>query len=952
MASPPSPPTLQAFVEAFADSAALVMISRVDDARIVAMSANFLRLLGRAEADVLGSTSVNLGLWRDEQSRRAILAMLKKDGSAAAQPVSMRNRRGEHYDGLLNCCLIEFAGDPYLFSIVLDLRRHESDLAARERELHSYRSLAMETAVGLYRRRCSDGQLIEANVGLARLLGYRDVDPLLSSAVPAPAFPYVEAQTGQTLAALLQQQGGYRNQRAQWRQHNGGQIWVSESARLVRSESGAALYVEGTVLDINSLVQAELALQQSETLYRNLVENSRDGVFLMQHGKVVIANDTLGEILGYRKEELIGASYFDWVAPEDRATQQARRQARESGSTDTQLYDIHLIRRDGSRRLCAVRAGAVEYRGELASIGTLRDITEERAQQQRLEEAEERYRLLFRQAVLGMFQSSLDGRLIEVNEAMASMFGFDSPEQMQREVSNMRDWYADPAARDHALSDIVDKGRIVAQEFELLRRDGGTFWALASARLVRQDNRPGLLEGSLLDNTARRQAEQELKFLAHHDALTGLDNRRRFEQRLELALAQLREQPARTRAVLLLDLDRFKLVNDSLGHAAGDQLLIEFARRLREALGLDSWIARYGGDEFALLSRHSVDQALTEALVQRIHAVLAAPFRVRGHQVFTGASIGLVQLQSGDMEPEDVLRDADTAMFRAKASGGGCHVLFDNAMHSAARARLALETELRFALDRNELLPYFQPIVRMDNGQIVGVETLVRWQHPQRGLLLPESFLEVAEEAGMLPTIDLAMLGAALECFAEWQARFGPRAPQRLSVNVSNRLFVASDFPSALQSMLNSSNIRAEMLHLEITETVFRGPIGAMRETLASLHRLGVRLVVDDFGTGYSSMVSFSESAFDGLKIDRGFISDLDSNARHRAIVRTIAQFALDLELSLVAEGVESPDQAALLLDLGCELAQGFLYAPALPADQLALRLADACTNAEMRASN
>lgn len=940
MVNPPSTPLLQAFVQAFESSAAVVMISRVDDARIAAMSPSFLRLLGRTQDEVVGLTSVSLGLWRDDQSRRAILAMLKKDGMAASQPVSIRNRRGEHYDGLLNCCLMEFAGDPYLFSIVLDLRRHDDELVARERELHSYRSLAMETAVGLYRRRCDDGQLMEANVGLARLLGYRDVDPILSSAEPVPSFPYVAPEVGARLIALLDQQGGYRNERAQWRQPGGELVWVSESARLVRSESGAPMYVEGTVLDITSLVQTESALQQSESLYRNLVENSRDGVFLMQHGQVVIANDTLGEILGYSKDELIGASYFDWVAPEDLAIQHARRQARESGSTDTQMYEIHLLRRDGSRRLCAVRAGAVEYGGELASIGTLRDITEERAQQQRLEQAEERYRLLFRHAVLGIFQSSLNGKLIEVNEAMASMFGFDSPEQMQREVHNMRDWYGDPAARDQALTDIIDSGRIVAREFELLRRDGSSFWALASARLVREDGRPSLLEGSLLDNTARRQAEQELKFLAHHDALTGLDNRRRFEQRLELALAQLREQPGRTRAVLLLDLDRFKLVNDSLGHAAGDQLLIEFARRLRDALGQESWIARYGGDEFALLSRHPVDQSGTEALVQSIHTLLAAPFRVRGHQVFTGASIGLVQLQSGEMEPEDVLRDADTAMFRAKASGGACHVLFDNAMHSAARARLALETELRFALDRNELTPWFQPIVRMDGGQIVGVETLVRWQHPQRGLLLPDAFLEVAEEAGMLPAIDLAMLAAALQHYADWRARFGTRAPHRLSVNISNRLFVATDFPGVLQSMLQDNSIAPETLHLEITETVFRGPIGALRETLASLHRLGVRLVVDDFGTGYSSMVSFSESAFDGLKIDRGFIGDLESNARHRAIVKTIAQFALDLDLSLVAEGVENQQQERLLRELGCELAQGFLYAPALPADQLALRLA------------
>jgi diguanylate cyclase (GGDEF)-like protein/PAS domain S-box-containing protein len=932
-------PSLQAFAQAFAGSGAVMLMSRVDDSRIVAISPNFLQLLGITEAEAIGQTSVGLGLWRDDQSRRAVLALLKKDGVAAAQPVSLRNRRGEYYDGLMNCCVVEFNGDPYLYTLVLDLRRYDSELDARAREMDSYRTLAMETAVGLYRRRCSDGQLIEANVALARLLGYRDVDPLLSSARPVPSFPYLDPAKGSQLQVQLDQQGGFRNERAQWTQRDGGTVWVSESARLVRGDDGKPLYIEGTVLDIGDLVQTETALQQSETLYRHLVENSRDGVFLMQHGRVIIANETLGEILGYRKEELIGANYFDWVAPEDLAAQQQRKLARESGSTDTQLYEIHLIRRDGSRRLCAVRAGAVEYCGEPASIGTLRDISEERAQQRRLQEAEERYRLLFRHAVLGMFQSSLEGRLIEVNEAMASMFGFDSPEQMQREVQNMRDWYADASVRDQSLGEITDKGQIVAQEFELLRRDGGSFWALASARLVREEGKPSLLEGSLLDNSARRQAEQELKFLAHHDALTALDNRRRFEQRLEQALAGLREQPTQTRAVLLLDLDRFKLVNDSLGHAAGDQLLVEFARRLREALADQTWIARYGGDEFALLSRHPVDDAGIEAITRRIHAILEAPFRVRGHQVFTSASIGVVLLQNGELEPEDVLRDADTAMFRAKASGGGCHALFDNAMHSAARARLALETELRFALERKELTPYFQPIVQVADGRIVGVETLVRWRHPQRGLLLPADFLEVAEEAGMLPAIDLSMLEQALLQFAGWQRSHPAAAPQRLSVNISNRLFVATDFPRLLEEMLGISGIAPEQLHVEITETVFRGQAGTMRETLASLKRLGVRLVVDDFGTGYSSLVSFSESAFDGLKVDRGFIGDLDSNPRHRAIVRTITQFARDLNLSLVAEGVESRQQADLLLELGCELAQGFLYAPALPAAELARRL-------------
>lgn len=926
---------LNAFVKAFATPGMLVLASRVDNAQIVAINQPFLDLLGLSEGEILGRNSVEIGLWRDDESRRTVLALLKRQGSAAAQPVSMRTRGGALYDGLLNCCLIEFQATPYLFSLILDVRHHEDELAARQRELSSYRSLAMEASLGLYRRRCSDGQLIEANLALARLHGYRDVDPLLAAATGPAPFPYVDPADAERLHRRLNRHDGYINERARWRQIDGSVVWVSESARLVRSSDGQPLYVEGSVLDIGELVQAEAAVKQSEALYRNLVENSSDGVFLMQHGQVIFANDKLAEILGSTQPELLGGSYFDWVAPEDLIAQQQRRQAREAGSTDTQLYEIHLLRRDGERRLCAVRAGAVEYLGEPASIGTLRDITEERAQQRRLEEAEERYRLLFRHALLGMFQSSLEGELIEVNEAMASMFGFESPEQMQREVRNMRDWYQDPQARDRAMAELHSHGRVVNREFELLRRDGSSFWALASARLTEADNGPPRIEGSLLDNTARRQAEQELSFLAHHDALTGLDNRRRFEQRLQDALDELRTPPGQRRLVMLLDLDRFKLVNDSLGHAAGDQLLLDFGQRLLDALSGEVWIARYGGDEFAMLSRRGVDEERADTLARRVHALLARPFRVRGHQVFTGASIGLVLLEDGTLEPEDALRDADTAMFRAKASGGSSHVLFDNAMHAAARARLALETELRFALERGELEPWFQPIVDMASGQVVGVETLVRWHHPERGLLLPGEFLDVAEEAGMLPSIDLRMLQAALTCYGAWQRSNRARAPKRLSVNISNRLFAASDLCVVLGGLLADSGIDPAELHLEITESVFRASPDALRGQLAALKSLGVRLVVDDFGTGYSSLVSFSESAFDGMKVDRGFIADLQSNDRHQAIVRTITRFAADLQLSLVAEGVENSEQARVLQELGCTLAQGFLYAPAVDADTL-----------------
>ena len=279
-------------------------------------------------------------------------------------------------------------------------------------------------------------------------------------------------------------------------------------------------------------------------------------------------------------------------------------------------------------------------------------------------------------------------------------------------------------------------------------------------------------------------------------------------------------------------------------------------------------------------------------------------------------------------------------MFSAKSRGSG-YALFDQQMHSAARERLGLETDLRLALNRGELLPWYQPIWSLAEQRIVGIEALVRWQHPLRGLLAPAQFLGVAEDTGMLPAIDLLMLEQSLLQLRHWQTVHGASAPRLLSVNVSDRLFASAEFPPTLQRLLERSGVDPRQIHLEITETVFRAGIGSLRQALAALKATGVCLVVDDFGTGYSSLVSFSEADFDGLKVDRGFITDLHSNSRHRAIVRTIVQFARDLGLSLVAEGVETELQAQILRELGCDLVQGFRYAAPLPATALDAWLAD-----------
>ena len=367
---------------------------------------------------------------------------------------------------------------------------------------------------------------------------------------------------------------------------------------------------------------------------------------------------------------------------------------------------------------------------------------------------------------------------------------------------------------------------------------------------------------------------------------------------------------------------------------AGDELLVKFGERLATAFGSRLLLARYGGDEFALLSNESIDRAGAIAIAERVEMLASTPFQLRGHQVFTGASIGIVMVERGDTPPEEILRDADTAMFRAKSQGGG-YTLFDQQMHAAARERLALETDLRFALTRGELLPYFQPLISLETRRIVGIEALVRWQHPLRGLLAPVHFLGVAEETGMLPAIDLLVLEQSLAQWVRWQSEYGELAPQRLSVNISDRLFASTEFPANLAHLLERSGANPAQVHLEITETVLLDHSQNTENFIAELGAAGVRFALDDFGTGYSTFTYLKRLPLDQLKIDRSFVQQMLEDRQDQAIVEGVIALAHTFACEVVAEGVETPAQAARLVELGCPAGQGNGIAAAMPAEQM-----------------
>ncbi len=735
-------------------------------------------------------------------------------------------------------------------------------------------------------------------------------------------------------------------------------LFVTQDVRFYADAAAALLRPMAINRDLfESAVALDQARIESDRLkerYRIVVEHSREGVYLVQKGAIIFANPALVRELGYPVDELIGLDYTDvLVDPRDRGFMRERIALRAAGGLPANSYEIRVVRKDGVSRLFSVRADPLSLGDGIAITGTMRDITDERAHEERLAHAEARYRKLFENAAVGMFQTDRNGNLHEANAALQRMFGFASFELMRGSVVNLLPTIADARDRELIQSAMHSGAALENIETRLIHRDGREFWVSMSMRSAQRDENaqePMSIEGSMQDISARRLAELQLKFQANHDSLTRLPNRSRFEAILAEYFERLRHPTQRPIShsddeaywVLLLDLDGFKVVNDSLGHSAGDELLVMICDRMIKTLPQDLVLSRYGGDEFALVTRSPMPQAVSTEIAEGILSALSSPFLVRGQQIFASASIGISRMDSSYKDAQHVMRDADTAMYRAKALGKSRYEIFDGAMHRAAQSRLKLETDLRFALERGEFVTYYQPIVALADGKIAGAEALTRWQHPLRGLLLPGDFIAVAEESGLLIGIDWYVIDQACRQLALWQREFGVNAPSSVSVNISDRLFASRGFPGSLGDLLRRSGVHPSALQLEITETVFRGNYAETLVILRELKALGVRLLVDDFGTGYSSLVSFAQAAFDGLKIDRGFIEDIESNERNRALVKTMCQFAHDLNMSVVCEGVERASQMQILIDLGCVYGQGFRYAPALPPEVFASRLRQA----------
>jgi diguanylate cyclase (GGDEF)-like protein/PAS domain S-box-containing protein len=576
-----------------------------------------------------------------------------------------------------------------------------------------------------------------------------------------------------------------------------------------------------------------------------------------------------------------------------------------------------------------ITMGTLTMAGTLTArlVGQLeRWVERSRQREEALGRAEARFRSAFDDAAIGMALVDLQGRWLQVNEALAHITGYSSEQLIGM---GFRDLTPEDEVRQdvEALDDLVAGRRnLYVAEKRYRRADGGIVWISLSVSLVRgPDGQPIHLISQMQDVTDRKAAERELADRALHDPLTGLPNRLLFLDRVQVAISRI-ERTGKPVAVFFIDLDRFKLVNDSLGHSIGDRMLVEVAWRLANTLRPNDTVSRFGGDEFTLLCE-DIDEPAAQSVAERIARTLMEPFVIDGRELFATASIGASICREPHLEAEAMLRDADVAMYRAKDQGRSHFVIFDGGMRSRATERLDLENDLRRAVDRGELRLHYQPLVELDTGRIFGVEALVRWQHPRRGLLAPGQFIGVAEDSGLIVPLGQWVIREACEQARRWNDAGHDLV---MSINLSPRQLADPQLPAVVSHIVGDTGVRPQQIWLEITEsaTVDTG-IGPLVE----LKTLGVRLALDDFGTGLSSLNQIRRlPPVDTLKIDRSFVEDLGRAPADVAIVAAVIGMARALDLAVIAEGIENEPQARALRELGCELGQGFYFSrPAEP---------------------
>lgn len=807
-----------------------------------------------------------------------------------------------------------------------DRRRVES--ALRESE-HQFRALAehMAAATFIYRGEqfCYVNAAMSALTGYSReeLVGMRFWDVVHEDHRELVRARGIARQRGEAISpryefAIVTKAGETR--------------WVDFTAgRITYQGEPAAL---GTAFEITEQRRLRETLERQALTFEHLY----DAVIISDvDGRVTAWNPAAERIYGYSRAEALGQRASLWLPPDQTAEIESRiyvgvdRHGRWSG-------EIPFIRRDGSRGVSeTVVVPLRDASGvRIGALGVNRDVTARKLAEAALRESEARYRALFEESRDAIYMTTPDGRFIDVNQAFLELFGYSREELLRLDAGSLYERQGD---REALLAEVSATGAARNHEVRLRRKDGTVVHCLLTTAARRgPDRTPLTYQGIIHDISERKRAEDRLAYDALHDSLTDLPNRALFLDRLRHAIARVRRDPSSSFAVLFLDLDRFKVVNDSLGHSVGDELLRSIGSRLVSVVRPGDTVARFGGDEFTVLLESVASVLEATYVADRIIQSLGEPFALERHEVYASASIGIA-LADADTPPEELLRNADAALGRAKAAGKSRYEVFDLAMHAAALSRLATETDLRRAITREEFTLVYQPIVTLSSGEIAGFEALLRWNHPDRGTVMPMEFIPVAEEMGLVFPLGRWVVERACRDLAVWQVNHA--GPLTMAVNISAKQLTQRDLVTHLERTLLYHDLSPAQFALEITESAIVESAESARRALARLRELGVELHLDDFGTGYSSLGYLHRLPVSALKIDRSFVRRMDRDARSAKLVHAIVALAGNLGVRTIAEGVTTAAQLAALRTMRCQSAQGFFFARPMDSAAVERLLAD-----------
>ena len=911
------------------------LLTLVTDGQDASSYANpaFLRLLGVNLDALVGRSAIELFHVDDRETLTELLAATKAGETAITKtdaPLRLALGDGDH--AYLQARISRIERGPERGSIVIGATevteqvRAQSALAGSETR---FASLFATSRDALLITRREDGVVVDFNDALTTLTGWSR-DEGLGSKIDQ-VVPLADPSDLSTVFSLLDRDGEYVEYDTAIVRRDGRVIETTMSGRYAEIDGHRC--VVAVLRDITENRRTEMALAESEHKFSSTFHRSPDAMSIVRlaDGVFVDVNERFTQLFQRPAETIVGRAIMELQPTLDLDRLVPMADLAEHDTRSTEFANVEVNLEVGDRTIpTLVSTTIAEINGQPCAVSLIKDMSELERARRALEDSEARFRGAFEHAPIGMMLIDPErGRIMQVNRMLCDLLGYDPETLLKQAPASLlpeedRDEHHEELAALRSGTETE-----ISRETRYLRADGKAIWTNRHVVLQRApDGTPVHMIVQITDVTDLKTSREQMEKLAFYDTLTGLANRRLFTDRLEQAVRHAVRSGGPT-ALMYLDLDNFKRVNDSLGHEAGDELLRGVAGRLQQCVREEDTVGRFGGDEFTILLNQVRDGRSASRVARKVLKALAEPIMIANHEFRVTTSIGITLAPDDGTDPATLIKNADLAMYRAKERGRDNYQFFSEDMNTRAMDRLILENELRGALGGEEFELFYQPQVSVDEQKLVGMEALLRWRHPRRGLLAPDNFINVAEESGLIVPLGEWTIRRACEQIRILRNRTGSSV--RIAVNISARQFADPNLPDVVEQALRSSALDPASLELEITETMLMHDIEEAIAMLERLHGIGVSLAVDDFGTGYSSLNYLKRLPIDRVKVDQTFVSDIPDSEDDVAITSAVIAMAHQLKLDVVAEGVETPAQLEFLAAAECELAQGFLFGEPLP---------------------